>query len=504
MIPYIFHAAVLIVLFYLLYKFLLSKETFFGLNRYLLMVSIALAFALPLYEVPQAWSIWEAPVQVVSTSNTTSELAELETTFQPIEETKNIVLSNQEGTSKKQLATDNPEIIEWNAISIWQVLWTIYLIGVGIFSINLLIQLATLIYKIVRLPSLKDGQFRIVELDKDEPPYSFLNCIFINPEKYDWETYNQIIEHEKIHVQQRHSLDMLLAESLVVLQWFNPAAWQYRKMIEHNLEFLTDQAMLVQGAKRETYQLNLLKVSVPQYPIGLAMNYNQSILKKRIKMMNAKKSSVQSSWKYLTILPVFALSIILLNGVKAQQVALETEVANLQAIDASTDISNNEITENQSIPVAINQQEEIQEAVVSPEVNTESQTLNISEEVRSEMEKYPILEGDLKGFWQAQINGNEVCVRFDNSNFNKGNMWMTTECFGANEFTNPPSNGRGTFTLSRAAGTIELVGEMEDDYGQGRYTFTSSDEFESYLAKKGIRDLDEKYLFHLFTANISP
>ena len=80
MIPYIFHVAVLIVLFYLLYQFLLSKETFFGLNRYLLMASIAMAFALPLYKVPQEWSIWEAPIHVVANSQPTSELAmEMET-----------------------------------------------------------------------------------------------------------------------------------------------------------------------------------------------------------------------------------------------------------------------------------------------------------------------------------------------------------------------------------------------------------------------------------------
>jgi beta-lactamase regulating signal transducer with metallopeptidase domain len=70
------------------------------------------------------------------------------------------------------------------------------------------------------------------------------NYIFINPEKYDWDTYSQIILHEKIHIQQGHSYDIMLAELALIFQWFNPFAWFYRKAMEDNLEFLTDNELL--------------------------------------------------------------------------------------------------------------------------------------------------------------------------------------------------------------------------------------------------------------------
>ncbi len=140
---------------------------------------------------------------------------------------------------------------------------------------------------------MKDGKFRIVELTGDKAPCSFGNNIFINPEKYDWETYSQILLHEMVHIQQRHSFDILLAELVLVLQWFNPFAWFYRTEVESNLEFLTDDAVLEhKEVERSSYQMSLLKVSAPHLSLGITTNYNQSLLKKRILMMNAKKSNI--------------------------------------------------------------------------------------------------------------------------------------------------------------------------------------------------------------------
>jgi len=145
------------------------------------------------------------------------------------------------------------------------------------------------------------------------------------------------LDHEKIHIQERHTLDILLAELVVIVQWFNPFAWMYRKAVENNLEFLTDFQMLNKGTERETYQLNLLRVSVPQMPLNLTTNYNQSFLKKRIAMMNVKKSSASSSWKYLLLLPLLALTVITLNPIQL--------IAETTKITATTAIATPEIAE---------------------------------------------------------------------------------------------------------------------------------------------------------------
>ncbi|HEX3934200.1 MAG TPA: M56 family metallopeptidase, partial [Puia sp.] len=180
-----------------------------------------------------------------------------------------------------------------------------YLLGVVLLGARFLLQLAVLLYQSYSRPVIKDGRFRIVEISGNRAPCSFGNTIFINPEKYDWETYNQILIHEKIHVSGRHTLDILLAEAALVIQWFNPFAWLYRREVENNLEFLTDAHVLLdQSIERSTYQLSLLRVSAPHLPFSITNNYNQSLLKRRIVMMNSQRSSLSTVWKYFFLLPL--------------------------------------------------------------------------------------------------------------------------------------------------------------------------------------------------------
>jgi hypothetical protein len=181
-----------------------------------------------------------------------------------------------------------------------------YLLGVLLFGLNFLFQLAVLLFQSYRRPVIKDGRFRIVEVSGNRAPCSFGNTIFINPENYDWETYNQILIHEKIHVSGRHTLDIVLAEIALVIQWFNPFAWLYRREVENNLEFLTDASVLLhREVERSAYQLSLLRVSAPQLSFSLTNNYNQSLLKRRIVMMNSKRSSLHTIWKYFFLIPIF-------------------------------------------------------------------------------------------------------------------------------------------------------------------------------------------------------
>lgn len=144
---------------------------------------------------------------------------------------------------------------EKHAITLQQVkTWLIYLywFGVIVFGLNFLMQASILLYKAYSNPVIKDGKFRIAETSDDKAPCSFGNNIFINPAKYDWETYNQILLHEKIHIGQKHTLDLLLAEIVLIFQWFNPFAWLWRKELENNLEFLTDNKLLQQTAIEKT------------------------------------------------------------------------------------------------------------------------------------------------------------------------------------------------------------------------------------------------------------
>ena len=317
MIPYILHVSILIAGCYIFYWLLLRKETFFKLNRGVLIACLLIPMVLPLVTIPASWALQIFPTQQISHNTPTSfAKKELKDSTMPIQQTEirevETPIPLEPTHSNKTIETGTSPLI---SMSVGQQLFYLYWIGVIVFAIAFLIQLVLILAKIASLNSMQDGKYKIVELVKDEAPYSFWNTIFINPAKYDSETYEQILAHEKIHIDQTHYVDMLLVELAVIAFWFNPFVWLFRKAITNNLEFLTDESMLTQGFPKQSYQMSLLKVSVPQYPLNLTTNYNQSFLKNRIAMMNTKKSSARSVWKYLFILPLLGFSIMSLNAV---------------------------------------------------------------------------------------------------------------------------------------------------------------------------------------------
>lgn len=160
----------------------------------------------------------------------------------------------------------------------------LYIFGVGVFSLHLLAQIISMLWKVyTHTDQIQDEDYTIVNVHAEIDPCSFFRYIFINPTNYDYETYEQILAHEKVHVRQRHSFDLLLAECAVILLWFNPFIWILRKEIEKNIEYQTDD-ISVKGKteEKEQYQLNLLKVATHTQPLSITTNYNQSSIKQRI------------------------------------------------------------------------------------------------------------------------------------------------------------------------------------------------------------------------------
>lgn len=293
MIPYILYTALILSACLLFYKLLLQKETFFHLNRFFLLACMILAFILPLLPIPQQLSLRKDVVekQAPFVKTAVDKSPTLEPKAAPVQE---VIVEQAKQTFDADL------LLNW--------LLYLYWFGVLLFGLNFIMQACVLLYRAYSLSAIQDGKFRIVEITGDNAPCSFANNIFINPEKYEWETYNQILLHEKIHIEQKHTIDLLLAEAVIIFQWFNPFAWQWRKALESNLEFLTDSEMLQQETvEKESYQFSLLKVAAPHFPLCLTTNYNQSLIKKRIIMMNSKKSNVNTTWKYFFLLPLLVL-----------------------------------------------------------------------------------------------------------------------------------------------------------------------------------------------------
>lgn len=452
--PYLLHAAALVAASYVFYRLLLGRETFFQLNRWVLLACMVGAFAIPLIEVPQAWSLQDELPFFRQAAPEQAQNRDIATAVSPRD--GKAAASLKELRPAANAVPAAPPQIKPTAVVSWKpdrIAAYLYWCGVLVFGLNFLIQLFVLLFQMYTLPSVKDGAIRIVEWNRDKAPCSFGNSIFINPAQYDWETYNQIIRHEKIHIAQGHSFDILLAELLVVIQWFNPFAWQYRRSVEQNIEYLTDAEMLRSRDVDTTgYQMNLLKVAVPNLPLGLTTNYNHSTLKKRILMMQSKKSSVRSGWKYLFLLPLFAFSALIFNAVQSQN-----------SLDTNEQRSYNSLF-----------------------------NFNSS-------------DFDPSGLWQGTIEGTEICMVFSKNlaKEKRHESWSSSSCFKKEEFDALPMGQEGEFHLKRDAGQMTLTGKFDKNEGYGRFTFAGDPGFKTYLEQNGLDAPDEAEMIHLFFANIT-
>lgn len=134
-------------------------------------------------------------------------------------------------------------------------------------------------------------------------PFSFFNRIYLHKEQHPDSELQAIFKHESVHVEGLHSVDMIVFEVIMVVCWYNPLVWLMRRAVRQNLEFLTDQQVLKQGVDRQYYQYALVQVVQP--PDGSAMGnpFNFNYLKKRIMMMNKKRSSRAQMGRYAFLLP---------------------------------------------------------------------------------------------------------------------------------------------------------------------------------------------------------
>jgi len=478
MIPYILHVALLITVCLLFYKVLLQKETFYRLNRMVLVFCLAFSFILPLISVPQQWSLREGtktPEVNPTQSPAPEPVADVPEgqgqSIQPVVKVNPVIVAPTNVTTAKPVkaaapapakaapastATTNTQTIT-QQLPTWQTAlkWMFYLywIGVAAFGLNLLLQLVVLLFHAYTRPYIRDGRFRIVELTGDKAPCSFGNNIFINPEKYDWDTYSQILLHEKVHIEQRHSLDIIIAELVLVLQWFNPFAWLYRKEVENNLEFLTDDAVLGhKEIERSSYQLSLLKVSAPHLSLGITTNYNQSLLKKRILMMNSKKSNIHIMWKYFFLVPLFGALACALNS-----------------------------------PAAYSKPADKAFVKVSPNVKPDF--------------KFHFSNDQTEGAWFATIKGEKIKIEFKSDD--DDHNWSSSSTFMMSEFPSLPRDKKGDFTLKREAGSILFNGKFEGNEGYGHYKFTPDKSFNDYLAQHGISEIEDGDSFAFFVMNVT-
>ncbi|MCM5529120.1 TonB-dependent receptor plug domain-containing protein [Parasegetibacter sp. NRK P23] len=165
---------------------------------------------------------------------------------------------------------------------------------------------------------LQDGPVKVFALPDGSSHFSFGNNIFINPASHTDGELQRILLHEYVHVRQKHTFDLLLAEFLCLVMWFNPFAWLLRRAIRQNLEFLADEEVLKQGIAPKEYQLLLLKV-MSGLPHRFVAPFGFSFLKKRIAMMNKNKTARVHAVRFLFVLPLMAATVLSFRSMAGMQ-----------------------------------------------------------------------------------------------------------------------------------------------------------------------------------------
>ncbi len=182
-----------------------------------------------------------------------------------------------------------------------------------VLAIRFFIQLAGIIRLAFRCRKAKIGNTNVHLLRQASGPFSFFHWIFIHPTSHTEDELSEILTHEQTHANQWHSIDVLVSEIVCIFCWFNPFAWLMKREIRTNLEYLADNRVLETGHDSKAYQYHLLGLSHHKAAATIYNSFNVLPLKKRIKMMNKKRTKEIGRTKYLMFLPLAALLMIVSN-----------------------------------------------------------------------------------------------------------------------------------------------------------------------------------------------
>lgn len=291
---YLIVSAISLALMMAVYRLTLSRTTFHGFNRYVLLTSLALAAVLPLSHFQNVGNVASAPVAYMLNEFTVYA----------------------DGTANMADATVAESAGGMNFFSI---LTLVYLAGMAICLIR--IAIGVLSSEIIchrRSRVLADGSHLVIT-DRNYAPFSWRNYIVIS--RKDYETNGaMIIAHEQAHIRHHHSVDLILAQLFCAVQWFNPAAWMLKRSLLEVHEFEADASVLEHGFDERRYQICLVRAALQGSFATTTNNFANCSTKKRIVMMNRHLSNPWARLRVLLMLPVVAFAIIMASACKNDEI----------------------------------------------------------------------------------------------------------------------------------------------------------------------------------------
>lgn len=286
---YIIIASLSISVLYIAYQLLFRKENNFKIARLYLLACLLFSLLLPFNK----FSI-QLDDNDIDGKYEVNELTRYE--YQ-----NNIDLSSDLQT---EMLYDKVEI--QNSIpksEIKSILFSIYISVSLLLLSRILFSIGKIVFYYVNSERKKCSGHHILIIDKNTLPFSFLNMIFISKSDAN-KDLNEILEHEKTHAKQYHTIDILLIELLVAAMWFNPFIWMYKRALVQVHEFLADEGALNSGVDQLAYQSLLVNQAAEERLVPLSSNFSYSLIKKRIIMISKKKKHGRIKFKLIALIPI--------------------------------------------------------------------------------------------------------------------------------------------------------------------------------------------------------
>ncbi|WP_103866749.1 M56 family metallopeptidase [Aquimarina sp. I32.4] len=298
MMVYILKSSLCLALLWIFYKLFLEEENLHHFKRFFLLFSLIFAYTIPL----------------ITITYETDTIVEVADTQSPV----TYVISSTEVPIEK-----TPE----DYLSI--LLWAIYGVGFLVFTIRFIMNLSHLFKKVRINEKEKEHSHINVLLADTIIPHTFMKYIFVSKKEFQQKNIPQeVMMHEKTHVQQKHTLDILFVEIFQIIFWFNPLWFWIKKSIKLNHEFLADQKVLNQEFSILEYMNILVNYPSSPYQAVIASSINYSLTKKRIVMMSQQFSKTRTTVRLLLLVPLLLGCMLLFNNkMIAQQKSMESKTA---------------------------------------------------------------------------------------------------------------------------------------------------------------------------------
>lgn len=301
---YILKANLLLIFFGLFYLIFLKRETFYQLNRWFFVGSIIVSITAPLITFTKTVLVDPIPVEYY------------------VIDSENVIINE---------VVEEPSFLETIDLQQSAVFVLLFISSVLIF--RKMYAVAKLYRSIKKLPNLGDSNIKINT--NTETVYSFYKWIVVPENFFQWQNHQLILDHESIHLNQKHTFDLILVEMVAAVFWFNPLIKILQRHINSNLEFIVD-AQMVQKTEPVLYQKNLLLFQA-QKTIQFANSYSASEIKSRILQLNSKKSTNMKKFKFLLATPALIAFFALFQVETVAQVKETIEVQEVSENDELED-----------------------------------------------------------------------------------------------------------------------------------------------------------------------